>query len=476
MFAGNKNIASFCCSLGFSVYWAWLFFVLLSGFFSSGHSSSVFDSAWFWSTLGHIAALTALNALSDRYSPFSRSGLFLFGSSAVSVLGFGVILYSNMFESLSNSAFVFGAVTTGIGTSGLLICWCELYSSLYDGNRKRMLLAIGVIISELLFLGIVALPRFAMTAVLAVLPFVVVVLVWLGLRHVDAAVAVKHHSEEGRLSPRFALFCLVYSIPLGFFQIRFLFGVQDPVFSWTMTIAFSLAVLVVIVMIDGFMVSKRDTSIIPKAVIPVAIGGLLLIAAFGDERAAFSGVLVYSAQQLLTILLYSEFAKISHNGRVHPAKVFALGVCLTDGGFVLGMLTGEISISFLGGFYLEVTLGVVYVVALAGFLLLSWLPREPLLQDRDDPEPPNAKRNPSLSTSLQRNIDDAALAYGLTPREREMLQYVLRGKSVPAIASETYLSRNTVKTHIMHIYAKLDVHSRDELIRFVEDIDLRASL
>lgn len=448
-------------------------FVLLTGFFSSTDASPAFDSAWFWSTLGHIAALTMLGALAKQYAPYSKSKVILFGSALVSLLGFAMILYGVMLSPDINGAFIFGAVSIGIGTSGILVCWCELYSSLYDNNSKRMILAIGILVSELLFLVIVVLPQTAMVGVLFVLPIGAVLCVLFGLKNVERSSVkplAKAEADEGKLSPRFALFCLVYSIPLGFFQVRFLFGADDSVPSWFTTIGFSLVALVVIVVIDGIVARKHDTSIIPKTVIPIAIGGLLLIAAFGDERAALAGVLVYSAQQLLTILLYSEFAKVAHNGRMIPAKIFALGVCLTDGGFIVGMLTGELSITFLGGFYLEVTLGVVYVVALVGFLLMSRFPHEPIEAESISREAVDTKRALGLSAMMQRKVDDAATEHALTVREKEMLQYILRGKSVPAIASETYLSRNTVKTHIVHLYQKLDVHSRDELISFVENL------
>ena len=466
----NKHLASLFCALGFSIYWTWLLFVLLTGFFSSAQSSPVFDSAWFWSTLGHIATLAMLGALSKQYSPYSNNRAILFGSPLVSMLGFAMILYANVLGSGLNGALIFGAITVGVGTSGQLVCSCELYSSLYSNNKKRLILSIGVIVSEIVFLALAVLPRPAMVASLFVLPLLSALCVHLGLKK-STIEPHRESSDEGRLSLRFALFCLVYSIPLGFFQVRFLFGSNDTVLSWITTIAFSFAFLLVIVAIDGYMASKRDTSLIPKTVIPFAIGGLLLIATFGDERAAVSGILVYSAQQLLTILLYSEFAKIAHNGRTSPAKIFALGVCLTDGGFILGMLVGEISITFLGSFYLELTLGVVYIVALAGFLLLSRFPSESISNEDDTSGRANAKAPSSLSTAMQSKIDRAVAEYSLTVRETEMLSYILRGKSVPAIASETYLSRNTVKTHIVHIYQKINVHSRDELIAFIENLD-----
>ncbi|HVM68185.1 MAG TPA: response regulator transcription factor [Acidimicrobiales bacterium] len=51
-----------------------------------------------------------------------------------------------------------------------------------------------------------------------------------------------------------------------------------------------------------------------------------------------------------------------------------------------------------------------------------------------------------------------------TPREREVVELLLRGVPNSAIAEELHMSRDTVKTHVRHLYAKLGVRSRQELI------------
>lgn len=69
-------------------------------------------------------------------------------------------------------------------------------------------------------------------------------------------------------------------------------------------------------------------------------------------------------------------------------------------------------------------------------------------------------------------IDEACLsvacACNLTNRETDVLRLLARGRTSPFIQEELVLSRNTVKTHVRHIYTKLDVHSRQELISKVE--------
>ncbi|HVM66154.1 MAG TPA: LuxR C-terminal-related transcriptional regulator [Acidimicrobiales bacterium] len=51
-----------------------------------------------------------------------------------------------------------------------------------------------------------------------------------------------------------------------------------------------------------------------------------------------------------------------------------------------------------------------------------------------------------------------------TPREREVLELVVRGMSNAEIAKRLYMSVNTLKTHLRHVYDKVGVRSRQELM------------
>ena len=57
------------------------------------------------------------------------------------------------------------------------------------------------------------------------------------------------------------------------------------------------------------------------------------------------------------------------------------------------------------------------------------------------------------------------------PAERaraEVLELLLRGKNVPAIADELIISQNTVRSHVKRIYRATDVHTRQQLISYCE--------
>ncbi|MCR8921616.1 LuxR C-terminal-related transcriptional regulator [Dasania sp. GY-MA-18] len=60
--------------------------------------------------------------------------------------------------------------------------------------------------------------------------------------------------------------------------------------------------------------------------------------------------------------------------------------------------------------------------------------------------------------------DYIAENYGLTNRELDVLEYALSGADNKTIAKQLDISLPTVRTHLQHIYPKVDVHSTNELI------------
>lgn len=60
--------------------------------------------------------------------------------------------------------------------------------------------------------------------------------------------------------------------------------------------------------------------------------------------------------------------------------------------------------------------------------------------------------------------------YGLTKRELEVVDLLSKGRSLPYISNEIGVALGTAQTHTRHIYEKVGVHNRQELIDFVEGL------
>ncbi len=56
----------------------------------------------------------------------------------------------------------------------------------------------------------------------------------------------------------------------------------------------------------------------------------------------------------------------------------------------------------------------------------------------------------------------------LTDTEVEIARRAAEGLSNAELADAMFVSVNTIKTHIRHVYEKLDVHSRVELAQVVD--------
>jgi DNA-binding NarL/FixJ family response regulator len=65
---------------------------------------------------------------------------------------------------------------------------------------------------------------------------------------------------------------------------------------------------------------------------------------------------------------------------------------------------------------------------------------------------------------FQRKDQKAAPLHSLSPRERQVLDFLAEGKSYKRIATDLGISYDTVRAHIREIYRKLEVHSRAEAV------------
>ncbi len=61
---------------------------------------------------------------------------------------------------------------------------------------------------------------------------------------------------------------------------------------------------------------------------------------------------------------------------------------------------------------------------------------------------------------------------GLSERERQVAALLVQGRSAARVAEELVVSENTVKTHMQNIYAKLGIHTKQELLDLVRSVPL----
>lgn len=226
-----------------------------------------------------------------------------------------------------------------------------------------------------------------------------------------------------------------------------------------------VAVLLVLAVVTQGSFSK---SYIYKVVLPLIMSGTLLVAVFSFEM-QMGPALIAIGYTCFDLFCFTLFADACRKTGTDARRAF--GWCRAIEGSV--PLASVALMGLLGAF---AGTGDDLVVNLIGpasaFVVVAIvvLDRTNLFE--------SARLNPAIDYPqaevlyFARQCEKAIERCALSPREAEVLSLIVRGRSVPHIAQRLFISKSTVKTHITHIYAKLNVNDRQEMIDAIESIPL----
>lgn len=85
---------------------------------------------------------------------------------------------------------------------------------------------------------------------------------------------------------------------------------------------------------------------------------------------------------------------------------------------------------------------------------------------------PPAEDTPAARGRFRQRCEVIANTYLLSRRESEVMYYLARGYKSSHIQQQLYISEGTAKTHIRHIYRKLNIHSQQDLIHLIDEVEL----
>jgi len=108
------------------------------------------------------------------------------------------------------------------------------------------------------------------------------------------------------------------------------------------------------------------------------------------------------------------------------------------------------------------------IMAGADGYLLKKMPPARILEALDDLANGGAPMTGSIAIRVlqmfRKQTSDAAATFNLTSKELEILTSLSDGKSYKIIATERFISVETVRSHVKNIYEKLHVHSKAEAV------------
>jgi DNA-binding CsgD family transcriptional regulator len=211
-----------------------------------------------------------------------------------------------------------------------------------------------------------------------------------------------------------------------------------------------------------------------RLLVPLTVGGLFLTA-FSPPVLPFAGFgLVFAAQWGLYLLLWIYLAELCHRTSVNPILVFVAGRLIFELGFLITHLLGNLLPTLTTDYHVPF---VFIAFGIAVFLILTTL-----LPVGDDEAQrlslvrPNDLRfsndQEMMAEHFQKQTQRLTQRYALSPRESEIVQYLVRGYSLPSIRNELFIAKSTIDTHTQRIYRKCGIQSRQELhalFGYIED-------
>ncbi len=262
---------------------------------------------------------------------------------------------------------------------------------------------------------------------------------------------------------------VVYGAVFGILHILEGYVQQGP-FSINLGVFFGCLVTIGLLAVLFFVMGNNHElwSKMRSTVFPLAIVGYLLIplASNSDFALAFTeaGNLLYLS------FLFIGCLSLIHRTAVDPRAIVLRAVMYNALGTAVGIL---LTVNFAGGFvpgsqgYFVLSIVVTLLLTAATFWVGTdeqirkiWGLRRKM----------SAKRYNDAATKAR--VAKLAERHGLTPREADILLLIAQGRRAPEMTDALGVSMGTVRTHVKHLYAKLDVHSYAEAARALEEVSL----
>lgn len=210
-----------------------------------------------------------------------------------------------------------------------------------------------------------------------------------------------------------------------------------------------------------------------RMTVPVVAAAVLLVPLCDDVGRGVCAATAIGALSYTSLMEWTGAATASAEFLLSPTKRQAFGRFAQWGGFLVGVTVAfvvfyVVDFDRLQLVALSSALAVAVVTAFAAYVGEGDRGAGSLLELVMDGGKELVVDPPKNATPFRDRCEALADRCGLTPREREVFDCLARGRNAEYIQNKLFISENTVRTHILHIYRKLEVNSQQQLIDLVD--------
>lgn len=468
--------------LGYGCYWAWTRLAFQSAVIPiHGDASYVVSVTFVASAVINVLTIVLFIAFEARLKFLrTRHELTLVIASALVTGGTALSVVPTHPAQSGLPLLLLSGVFTGVGTATLVLLLGALFGTL-NMRQAALHTSLSWVLASIVYEIVVGLPAMAGAVITILLPLLLGASLLPASRptfksnvYAEPALRLKWMPSDA-FTALFALF--FYSV--AFLAIATIFeasgaGALASFGRYSILGGGVLSLLIAAATLLDFPHINIGSTFRP--VLPLAVAGLLLIPLFGVGQWE-TAVSVFGAGQIyLFILAWIVMSGITYRLGISPIRVFGSAQIAFVSAVIVAVPLGSLLSSSASVLSMTSTLVLPLVTSLvlATTALLTLAMHEDaiiggwgLADAVEDPADSGGSGGGGGGAWVTKCKATAA-AHGLSARETEIMIMLAKGRSLPHIQETLHIASGTAHTHARHIYAKLDIHSRQELLDLIE--------
>ena len=370
--------------------------------------------------------------------------------------------YFSWFGSLGTALLIALAVAATLGDVCLALTWGRICARF---KIKRALVAVSLasmLSAGICFLyAVLPLPGVTVLFVLSSIAAVIVPLAFSGTA--DSTEQTAPERAEGRTTGATlaSLADVVVAPGLGPLVFAFAMAVMRTAFNESQNAYLAALALDAATLLAYTTLRKKRFALrggMHQTFLPLM--AMVLLAA--TSRSGLVSFLTYALYALAAILTLATLCAIANAGEFSADLVFSTAVLL----FCAASFAGQSFASVLDDDLVHVAVTVTTTLYAFVMVLSSYMRRT--RDAHDEQRAAEHAEDEATPASSPDRCAQLADAHNLTAREQEILAYLAEGHSGAYISDVLFISPNTVRTHIHNIYRKLDVSSREDILRLTK--------
>lgn len=420
-----------------------------------------------------VVTLLLFALFSKRASKVVAKNAFTYAGALIACLGTLLIVVTR--EAILPNQYLFyaGCILSGAGTTALFMRAAALFGTLAP-HRALYTIAMSELFSIMVFFVLNGCPNEVASICFVLLPLLSAFFFSLRSRNVRGETQVL--ANEVPIPRKFGVLLLsigLCSTALELIRSYILIGMPPTVSVSSTAIAQFVEIFVMAAVALVVLLARGSRDDFGK-LYSIAAGGLTLLIivvsmfSLRSTPVASMGWIICSCYNMV---VWSMLYYLIYQWKANAVRTMALGnAALSGGTLAASALAMAYQSSQLGEDFMRVVITVIGIAVLVDVLFVfSEKQINSLLLPIDEATDAADDAEEAVHESGQWNKKCAAVAARcqLSTREAQVMAALSRGRSAQEIADREVLSIYTVRAHTRSIYAKLDVHSKKELVEFI---------